>query len=82
MKKVKESEDTEKYGGGKIGHRSWLKAMDKLTFNEPIYSALWNNDHDGISELLLPPECKADWSVDKWKSHWDQCSNLARNGFH
>ena len=70
MAKSKESEDAEKYGGGKIGHRSWLKHMDKLTFNEPIYAALWKNDHDEITELIAPPEWGPDWKIDAKKAEW------------
>ena len=65
MEKSGDSKTTEKYEGDKIGHRSWLKAMEKLTFNEPIYAALWKNDIDELSELSEPPKWKADWSIEK-----------------
>ena len=70
MKKTEETKATEKYAGGKIGHRSWIKAMEKLTFNEPIYAALWRNDNDEMSELISHPEWQSDWSIEKWADDW------------
>ena len=81
MKKAEETKDTEKYGGGKIGHRSWLRAMDKWTFNEPIYSALWTNDHEGISELLSPPEWQSGWSIEDLPEYWKSVQRFGMRWF-
>ena len=70
MEKNGEPKDTEKYCGGKIGHRSWLKAMDRLTFNEPIFAALWNNVEEDVSVLNSPPEWRAEWKIEDRKVEW------------
>ena len=71
---VEEVKDIDKYGGGKIGHAKWLRIMREQTFNEPIFTALWCNDPDGIKALNKPPEWSADWDIakksDEWKLPW------------
>ncbi len=44
--------------------------MNKLTFNEPIYAALWKNDNDEVTELVAPPEWRLDWKIDAKKAEW------------
>ena len=54
-----------KYGGGKLGHRSWIKYIEEQIFNEPIFEALWNNVSESLKALNATPEWNADWSPKK-----------------
>ena len=60
-----------KYGGGKLGHRSWIKYIEEQIFNEPIFEALWNNVSASLKALDETPEWNADWTpknkADEWK---------------
>ena len=65
-----EVENIEKYGGGKIGHLTWLRIMREQTFNEPIFTALWVNDPAEMKALNKPPEWNAEMDIAENKEEW------------
>ena len=65
-----DNDEIEKYGGGTIGHLTWLRIMQDCVFNEPIFEALWKNDPNDIEALSKPPKWYADYDIAKKSDEW------------